>query len=265
MQLKEIQVKTFRILAPLALLLLAGPAHAVDHNNIDAHRPLSFDDADALAFREQALEFGLGLGWPRRRPLGLGLEAEYLYGFRMNSHLSVGFEPSVGGRAGSESPAFDFGDVSLGLFHNFNREHGNTPAFSLRGDVFFPTGRDSRGVAGRLRGIMSKQAGQYGRLHVNVDLNAHPDAPRGERQFTPGLVLGYTRPLGYPTKFDTTGLAELSVRAGDERGSGALVGIGLGIRKQVGVRSVMDLGVQSDLTGASRDRFRVVAGYSYGF
>ncbi len=261
-------MKTYRILAPLAVLLAAGPAAAVDHNNVDAHRPLSFDDADPIAYRERALEFGLNLGWPRRRPLGLGLDAEFIYGFRMNSHLSVGFEPSFGGRAGEENTAPDFGDASLGLFHNFNRQHGNTPAFSLRGDVFFPTGRDSKGVGGRLRGIMSKQAGQYGNFHLNLDLNANPGAARDERQFVPAMVLGYTRPIGYPTRFDTTGLAELTVRAGEERGTGAVLGIGLGIRKQVGVRSVFDLGVQSDIAGwngAARDRIRLVAGYSYGF
>jgi len=260
--------KLLYTLAPVALLLAAAPARAVDHNNIDAHRPLSFDDAEALAFREQALEFGLNLGWPRRRSLGGALEAEYLYGFALNSHLSLGFEPSLGGRAGETSTGFDFGDVSLGLLHNFNREHGNTPAFSLRGDLFAPTGRDSKGVAFRLRGIASKQAGRYGRVHLNVDLNGNPGGARAERPFTPGLVIGYSRPLGYPTKFTTTGLAELSVRAGEERGTGAVLGVGLGIRKQVGFRSVLDLGIQSDLAGwndAARDRVRLVAGYSYGF
>ena len=259
---------TFRFLVPLALALFAGPAYAVDHNNIDAHRPLSFDDAEALAYREQALEFGLGLGWPRRRPLGLGMDAEYLYGFRRNSHLSLGFEPSFGGRAGEQDTRPDLGDVSLGLFHNFNRQYGNTPAFSLRGDLFFPTGRDSKGVGGRLRGILSKQAGQYGRVHLNLDLNANPGAARGQREFSPGMVVGYSHPLGYPTRFTTTGLAELSIRAGEDRGTGPVLGIGIGLRKQVGFRSVFDLGIQSDLAGwggAPRDHLRLIAGYSYGF
>jgi hypothetical protein len=42
----------------------------------------------------------------------------------------------------------------------------------------------------------------------------------------------------------------------------------VGIRKQVGFRSVLDLGIQSDIAGsngAPRDRVRLVAGYSYGF
>src|SRR5687767_11732674 len=90
-------------------VLLAAPALAVDHNNVDAHRPLSFDDAESLAFREQALELGLNLGWARKRPLGLGLEAEYLYGFALNSHASLGFEPSIGGRSRGSGAGFDPG------------------------------------------------------------------------------------------------------------------------------------------------------------
>jgi hypothetical protein len=262
------KMKISRVWMAALLLSTALPAGAVDHNNVDAHRPLTFDDAEAIAYREQSLEFGLGLGWPKGSPIGLELEAEYLYGFALNSHLALGFEPSIGGRAGEESTAFDVGDVSVGLFHNFNREYNNTPAFSLRGDLFFPTGRESSGVGYRLRGIMSRQAGRYGRLHVNVDLNGNPGASRGERKIHPGLVLGYTRPVGYPTEFTTTGLAELAVQAGPESGTGPVVSAGVGVRKQVGVRSVVDVGLRSHIAGlddAPRDYLRVVTGYSYSF
>jgi hypothetical protein len=261
-------VKRFLFLGAAAALLLAAPAHAVDHNNLDAGRPLGFDDATPLAFNEQALELGLGLGWPRHRPLGLGLDAEYLYGFARNSHLSVGFDPSLGGRAGEDSTAFDFGDVSLGLFHNFNRQYGRTPAFSVRGDLFFPTGREAQGVGFRLRGIATKQAGQYGQLHLNVDLNGNPGARSGQRELYPGLALGYSHPLGYPTRFDTTGVAMLSVQAGPKSGTGPVIGLGVGLRRQVAVRSVLDVGLQTDLAGvhgAPRDRLRFVVGYSTGF
>jgi hypothetical protein len=152
-----------------AALLTPGAALAVDHNNVDAHRPLFFDDAESLAFREQALEFGL--------------DAEYIYGFAMNSHASIGFEPSLGGRADDRDTRFDPGSVSLGLFQNFNREYGSVPAFALRGDAYFPTGRGQQGVAFRLRGIASRQAGQYGRFHLNLDLNGSPGARSGDREF----------------------------------------------------------------------------------
>ena len=261
-------MKRLHLALSLAGLLVTVPAFAVDHNNVDAHRPLSFDDAESIAFREQSLEFGLHLGWPRRRPLGLGLQAEYLNGFALNSHFSVGFEPEIGGRADADDTGFDLGNVSLGLFHNLNREYGSTPAFALRGDVYLPTGRDAHGVEFRLRGIASKHVSQHGRLHVNADLNVAPSAGRGERTINPGVVLGYTQPLGYPTKFTRTGLAELGIQAGPESGKGPVVTAGLGLRQQVGVRSVVDVGIQSDIAGfngAPRDRLRLIAGYSYGF
>ena len=265
---------------------LASPAQAVDHNNVDAHRPLDFDDAESIAFREQSLEFGLDLLWPRRSSLGLEAHAEYLYGFALNSHLTLGFEASIGGRAtggdpgdesvglfhvggsaGGDDTRFASG-VSLGLFHNFNREYGGTPALSLRGDVFLPTGRDSDSVEFRVRGIASKHVSQHGRLHVNADLNVAPGAGRGERELNPALILGYTQPLGYPRKFNRTGLAQLGIQAGPESGKGPVITAGLGIRQQIGVRSVLDVGVLSDVAGfngAPRDRLRLVAGYSYGF
>jgi len=248
-------------------LLTAVPARAVDHNNIDAHRPLRFDDAETIAFGELALETGLSLGWPRRRSLGLGLGAEAIYGIGMNTHVSLGFDPSIGGRAGSRDTGFDFGEVGLSMQHNFNREINNTPAFSLRSDVYFPTGRDSQGVAFRLRGIMSKTIQQYNRLHVNLDLDANPGAGPGERQFNPGVILGYSRPVGYPRKFSQTGLAQLGVQAGPESGTGPIVTAGLGFRKQITVRSVLDIGLESDIAGfngAPRDRIRFIIGYSTG-
>jgi hypothetical protein len=110
--------------------------------------------------------------------------------------------------------------------------------------------------------------GRYGRLHLNIDLEGSPGAPDGERTFRPGLILGYTRPVGYPTRFASTGLAEIGVRAGAESGTGPVIGAGVGVRRQVGVRSVMDIGFRSDLAGfddAPRERLRLVAGYSYGF
>lgn len=255
-------------LLALAACLVAGPAAAVDHNNLDAHRPLTFEDADSLAYREQALEAGLRLAWPRRRPLGLELSTEYLYGILPDSHLVVGLQPSFGGRAGSRDTRPDPGDVSLGFFHNFRREHGPHPALALRADVAAPTGHGSRGAAFRLRGIASRQAGRYGRFHVNADLQARAGAPGALRAFHPALALGYSHPLGYPTHFATTALAELVVRAGEHRGAGAGLAAGLGVRRQVGLRSVFDAGIQADLAGGrrvNRDRLRLIAGYSYSF
>lgn len=249
------------------VVFAASSAHAVDHNNIDANRPLSFDDAESIGLGEQALEVGAALTLPRGGDVGGEFEVEYLYGFAPNTHLNVGIDPSVGGRADTDDTDFDAGDVSVGVFHNFNREYGNTPAFSVRADTYFPTGRDSQGVDFRLRGIASKTVGQYDRLHVNVDLNVNTETESDERSVVPGVILGYSRPLGYPRRFDRTILAEVGVRGGEDKGTDPIVSAGIGLRQQVGYQNVLDIGLQSDIAGGDgeRDDVRFIVGYSTAF
>jgi hypothetical protein len=260
--------RALSLAAMVTLFAFASPARAIDHDNIDAGRPLRFEDADSIAFRERAFEFGIAPAWPSNSRFGVGLSAEYLYGFALNSHFSVDFDPSFGGRAGTSDTRADFGRVGLGVFHNLNRETLNTPAFAVRADAYLPTARGSRGVDLRLRGIASRTLRGSERLHVNVDAAFRTGAGDGERSFVPALALGYTRPVGYPRRFDRTMLAEVTWRGGEEAGAGSAVGVGLGIRQQVDVRSVLDLGIQSDIAGgrnAARDDFRFVAGYSTAF
>ena len=262
--MKRKQLATFGTAA--ALLLLGGSAaRAVDHNNIDAGRPLSFDDAESIAFREKSLEYGLGISFPKGSAAGLGLKAEYLYGFALNSHLSVDLDASVGGRAGSEDTRADLAEVGVGLFHNFNREYNGTPAFALRADAAFHTGRGGGGTELRLRGIWSRTARQYDRLHLNLNAHFAPSAGEEEREFRVGAVLGYSVPLGYPTRFDRTGLAEVAVEQSEETGTGPVVTLGLGLRQQVTVTSVLDIGIHTDVAGSRRDDLRLIAGYSTAF
>lgn len=254
----------------LSLLLTALPARAIDHDNIDGGRPLLFDDAESIAFRERASEFGLSAYSPfRRRGLGLGFSTEYLYGFQVNSHYSIDLDSSIGSRSESSDKRFDVGNIGLGLFHNFNRETLKTAAYSARGDIYLPTGRGARGVEFRLRGIMSRTFNQYSRFHINVDANVQTNPGGGDRSFIPAVTVGFTRPLGYPTYFNRTGLAEIGVRASQESGRGAIFYGGVGIRQQVSVRSALDIGVRSDFaatnTGAARDNVSLIAGYSTQF
>jgi hypothetical protein len=252
------------------LLLLATPALAIDHDNIDASRPLSFDDAESIAFRERAFELGLrGFAPYRRNAPGGALSLEYLYGFRVNTHFSVDVDPSFGARSGSGDNRADIGDVGFGVLHNFNRETLRRPAFAIRADAYLPTGRGARGVGTRLRGIMSRTFNQYSRFHINADLNFQTNPGQGERAVAPAMTFGFTRPLGYPTSFNRTGLAELGVRASQEANRGAVFYAGVGLRQQVTVRSVFDIGLQSDFAatsrGAARDNVRLIAGYSTQF
>jgi hypothetical protein len=260
--MQKLQFSSLALLGAIAFVLfLSDRTMAVDHNNLDANRPLNFDDAESIGFREQALDLGAALTIPQDESIGGEFEIEYLYGFAPNTHLNLGIDPSI------EDGDFNIGDLGLGVLHNFNREYNNTPAFALRGDAAFPTGKDSQGVDFRLRGIMSKTVGQYNRLHLNLDANLTTATEEEERSFVPGVILGYSRPIGYPTTFTRTFLAEAGVRASEVEDDGTVVSLGIGLRQQIGYQSVLDLGIQGDLAGeeGEANELRFVAGYSVAF
>lgn len=254
----------------LTALALMSPrdAAAVDHNNIDAGRPLSYDDAEAIAFRELSVEAGPSLVSPYRRRAGVVLDAELLYGFALNTHAGIGVEAAGGGRAGSADTNFALEALEVNMLHNFNREYGNMPAFSLRSDVVFTPDGSRKGAEVRVRGIASRALVQYDRMHLNIDAVFVTSPESGERSFRPGLVLGYSRPLGYPRNFGRTGLAEIAVRSSDHDDAGAVLSLGVGLRQQITVRAVVDVGLRADVAASQRephDDVTAVAGYSLGF
>ena len=242
------------------LLFIAAPALAVDHDNVDAGRPLDFDDAETLAYRERAVEFGGAVFGQRGGDVAAAGSAEFLSGFARNWQLNLGVDPQFNRR-------FDAGDIEIGVQHNFNRETQSSPAFGLRADFNLPTGRQARGIDGRLRAIASRKFGRYGRLHLNADLGFNRQARPNEREFLPGAILGYSVPLGFPTRFDRTLLGQIGYRAAPNKGGNGIINIGIGLRQQVSPRSVFDIGIKSDIagSGAGRENFRAIAGYSTAF
>ena len=257
---------TFAIfVVALSSTRLVAPAHAVDHDNIDANRPLDFDDAETIAYQEKSIEFGASLVKPKTGKVGVAGEIEYLYGFKRNWHLNIGVDPAFFADDGS-SRRLDAGDISVGVQHNFNRETASAPAFGFRADFNLPTGRGSRGVDGRLRGIASRKLGAYGRVHLNLDLDVNSRASQNESSTRLGAILGYLQPLDYPTRFDRTLVAQVGFRENEARGESAVATLGVGIRQQITPRSVFDVGIKSDVSGGqNRDTLQIVAGYSTAF
>jgi len=248
----------------IALSMLAGAILAIDHNNVDSGRPLRFDDAYSIAFRERAFETGFTLDTFRRSSPRYGLKSEFKYGFAKNQDIGIGFEPSysTGTRKG------DFGNIELSYFNGLRREIENKPAIAYRIDLGLPTGTGAKGVDIRARGILTKTVGQYDRVHLNLDLVTSTARLSRERQTTAGVTVGYTKPLGYPTQFDRTLVAQFSFEQSRDRSRDWVGNVGLGIRQQVGVRSVLDFGIESDVfetTGRAKPSLRFAIGYSVGF
>lgn len=246
------------------VLFWAVAAHAIDHNNIDEGRPLRFEDASSVAWHERAFEVGFGAGFPRRSSAQLNSKLELLYGAFLNTHFGVALEPSFD----SEPDEFDASNLELSFFHALRREIGNGPALAYRVGVGLPTGRDANGVEGNFRAILTKALRQYDKIHLNLDAQVNSDAMKGGRDVVFGGVLGYTIPIGYPRSFTQTMLAEFAVEQSEILGQGWTGTVGLGLRKQVGVRSVFDVGIESDVfitDGAPRIPLRIAAGMSWGF
>lgn len=244
--------------------LLPAMTQAVDHNNIDEGRSLRFEDASSIAFHERAFEVGLDVAFPDQLTAVLGSKLEFKYGFALNMDAGASLTPSY--ETGPDE--FTASDVELSFFHAVRREIGNRPALAYRLGLSLPTGRDASGLSGHARLIMSKALRQYDKVHFNLDGNIHSSAESWERDVSLGAVLGYTMPIGYPRSFTQTLLAEFGVQQSSVRGEGWTGALGVGIRKQVGVRSVADIGIESDVfvtEGAPRVSLRIIAGLSWGF
>lgn len=245
-------------------LVLSSLVPASDHNNIEAGRPLRFDDAYSIAFRERAFEFGLTLDTFRRRGPSYGNKTEFKYGFAKNQDISVAIEPTYS----SPERRGDLGNVEIGYFNGLRRQIDDAPALAYRVDVGLPTGRDAKGLDLRFRGIATKTLGQYDKVHLNLDLNMNTSPGPGEHRHTVGAVLGYSTPLGYPRRFDQTLVADFAVQQSKKQGEGYVGSVGLGLRRQVSPQAVFDIGVTSDLfsaKGAERRPFRLAIGYSVSF
>lgn len=96
--------------AGVFVIFVASSAQAVDHNNIDANRPLSFDDAESISLGEQSLEVGVRGGEEKGiGPIvstGIGLRQQVGY----QNVLDIGLRSDIaGGNGGRDDVRFVVG------------------------------------------------------------------------------------------------------------------------------------------------------------
>jgi hypothetical protein len=244
-----------------ALLILCGTVAfaQTDHDNLDAGRPLRFEDAEPLAYRGLALELGLGANFSGDEEW-FDLPIALVYGIALNQQLEVSISSLFGN---VDNDGVDH--IELAYMISFSREIRNSPAFAVKFGAEFPVVDDDDDPTYTARAIWTKTARQYDRLHLNLDVGFLPEAQSGEREVRFGAILGYTRPIGYFTHFDTTAVAELGFEQGELNGDRASVFGGLGIRRQINPRSVLDLGIEFDFERERNKTTRIVAGYSVSF
>lgn len=253
-----------RVVLVAGVALLPALSKGTDHNNIDDGRSLRFEDASSIAYRERTVDIGVSAAFPRHMSAVLGSRLEAKYGFALNMDASVSLAPTYL----TDADQFDASDFEISFFHALRREISNGPALAYRLGLSVPTGRDSKGVDVHVRAIMTKALRQYDKIHFNVDANIKSSTDPGEREVTFGGILGYSVPIGYPRSFTQTLLGEFAVQQSDVEGQGIIGTVGIGLRKQIGVRSVADIGIESDVfitDDAVRVPLALTAGLSWGF
>ncbi|HEV8674675.1 MAG TPA: transporter, partial [Methylomirabilota bacterium] len=141
------------------------------------------------------------------------------------------------------------------------------PAFGLKLTVNFPTGVDSSGVDGEIKGLVTKSFDRLS-LHLNAAYEfLNSDTGAGdERDGRYKVAIGASYPVGAPRYTRTTVLADFFTEQGSRRGEDNVFGVEVGFRHQLTLRLVLDAGVGTEFAGpAERSRFFVTAGLSVGF
>jgi hypothetical protein len=247
----------------VAVLTTPFVSWALDHDNLDKNRPVQIEDAYPLAMGEIALEGGVRVNDRRQGRTRVTFQPQLLYGAFYNTQVEIGgdllTEPTT--INGAEKS----GDLRVGVLYNFNTETLPWPALAVKLEMDLPTGVRSRGVDGTVTGIATRSFGRL-RTHLNAEYTVVGAAQGRERNGLYSLVAGVSYPLGYPSMFRDTLIADVFTRQSDVSGERNPTGIEAGIRHQVSSRLVLDAGLGTEFAGPSdRSAFFGILGLSMAF
>ena len=251
------------VIAILAPVMLPTVALALDHDNLDPNRPIAIEDAYVIPKGEIGVEGGVTFNDRKEGKGRFGFQPQIIYGAfeNMQLELMTGLVTEPTTVAGDDKS----GDLSVGVLYNLNTETIDLPAFAVRAELGFPTGVNSKGVDTELTGVMTRSFGRW-RTHVNVGYTFLGSPQGQERSGTYRVVAAVSYPLGYPTSFRDTIIANVFTRQSDLAGQRNPTGVGLGIRHQVSSRVVFDAGLGTEFYGpADRSVFFSTMGLSIGF
>jgi outer membrane putative beta-barrel porin/alpha-amylase len=234
------------VLVGMLIWLSNQPAWALDHDNLDKNRPVQIEDAYPIAKGEIALEGGARFVDQRQGKTRFVFQPQVLYGAFYNTQLEIGgdllTEPTTV-EGGEKS-----GDLRLGALYNFNTETLTLLALAVKFDLELPTGVRSKGVDGALTGILTRSFGRW-RTHLNAAYTVVGSAQGRERNGFYRLVAGVSYPLGYPTRFRQTLIADVFTRQSDLSGGRNPTGVEAGLRFQLSSRIVLDGGIGTEFAG----------------
>jgi hypothetical protein len=247
----------------VAVVMMPAAIYALDHDNLDPNRPIAIEDAYVVPKGEIGIEGGVTFNDRKEGKGRFGFQPQIIYGALENMQLELmtGLQTEPGTIVGDDKS----GDLSVGVLYNFNTETIDLPAFALRAELGFPTGVNSKGVDTELTGVMTRSFGRW-RTHVNVGYTFLGSPQAQERSGTYRVIAAVSYPLGYPTSFRDTIIANVFTRQSDLAGQRNPTGVGMGLRHQISSRVVLDAGLGTEFIGPSdRSLFFSTMGLSIGF
>ena len=252
-----------RSLVIAVVALCPAISFALDHDNLDPNRPIAMEDAYAIPKGEIGIEGGVRFDDRREGRTRVTFQPQIIYGAFDNAQIELQgdliTEPHtlIGGNKS--------GDLHAGLLYNFNTETVKVPALAVRAEVDLPTGLSSRGVDSQITGIMTRSFGRL-RAHLNAGYTLLGSPQGQERPGAYRMVAAVSYPLGYPTSFRDTLIANVYTRQSDRRGQRNNTGVEVGLRHQLTSRLVLDGGIGTEFAGpADRAAILGTIGLSVGF
>jgi len=247
----------------VGVVMIPTALYALDHDNLDPNRPIAIEDAYVIPKGEIGVEGGVTFNDRKEGKARFGFQPQIIYGAFENMQLEImtGFQTEPTNVVGDDKS----GDLSVGVLYNLNTETIHLPAFAVRAELGFPTGVNSKGVDTELTGVMTRSFGRW-RTHVNVGYTFLGSPQGQERSGSYRVVAAVSYPLGYPTSFRDTIIANVFTRQSDLQGQRNPTGMGIGLRHQVSSRIVFDTGIGTEFWGPSdRSLFFGTVGLSVGF
>jgi len=247
----------------LLVLMVPTAVWALDHDNLDPNRPIAIEDAYVVPKGEIGVEGGVMFDDRKQGKSRFVFQPQLIIGAFDNTQLELSSDlltdpTSVVGNDKS-------GNLTVGALYNLNTETLNLPAFAARVQVGFPTGVNAKGVDTALTGVMTRSFGRW-RTHLNIGYSFLGSPQGTERSGAYRVVVAVSYPLGYPTSFRDTIIANVFTRQSDLMGQRNPTGLGIGLRHQVSSRVVFDTGLGTEFAGPSdRSVFLSTVGLSVGF
>jgi hypothetical protein len=247
-----------------AALSLASDARAQDISNLEGGRPITIEDPVPVSPGTYSGSFDYAYAVRLDRVDYAGPALALIYGFAPN--FEIGGEtrlltnPRLNARRGIGS-----GDLDLHLLASLAPETGARPGIGLRFDAILATGFASHGTNFVPELLVSKSFGGF-RLHGNFGSTYVGSTRADERRNRLYAAIGFDTPPGGGWNTDTLGMMDAYVRQSVETGGTPTVGVELGVKRRIGMKTIFYAGLLSEVAGErTRIRYRGLLGLSHAF